>query len=910
MKIRRLSDWPIQTQLLVGPLLFFFISLLLAGSATFAMYQVQQTHTDMEASFGFLNHINRLNTLAVDMESGLRGFALAKDPDFLEPYDAAVAELPGLLTALRQYASDRPTQMAQIDVVERRLTDWQQIIAEPQIRALLDGRAPEITLTELEEGKSVFDTIREIVAEMQMTEQQILAQHTVRSRQAASDMLVGMGFVLVLGGISLMIARVIGRRIVGPVLLLGRAADQVANDDLSIQLPEDGYSELARTSRAFNQMVGALHAAHTELLAQTETLAEVAQAAERARSETVAVLNSVQDAIFLVATDRQVLWVNQRTEEMFGVDLLQMNQLTSKEWAEAFGKVFADGEGMRSLVLNAFEHPDRTISEFVAIKWPIPLELQMYSAPVLGPAGSHSGRVFAFRDVTKAREVDRMKSDFVSMVSHEFRTPLTSIKGYTDLLTSGEVGSLSEEQKEFLQIVHTNADRLMALVSDLLDISRLEQGRVELRSLPVDVGMLTQQALMALQLQMQEKEHQIELLVDPALPAVRGDSARISQILMNLLSNAYKYTPARGSITVSAAREGDFVRVSVADTGVGMSEEEQAQLFTRFYRAKNAATQDVGGTGLGLSIARMLVEMHGGQIRVQSASGAGTTFSFTLPIADEPAIDVVLPVVQTLSDNQAEAHVAVGSGEMILVVEDEPDMAELNRWHLTRAGYNVLLAANAQEGLEMAHTYLPDLILLDVLLPGTNGLTLLDWLKQDEATAAIPVLLLSILPDDGQGHKLGAVDYLNKPITSDFLLAHIRSILAAKHSPLILLADSNEHESAHIRQEMERGGYRILNVISQDEILRAMEQQQPDLLILDLQSSDLDALGILRAVRGKEQEHHLPVIFMVGMTETDSDYDFSALQAFSHSEFLTKPFSVAELAMLIGNHHLRQRNAI
>jgi signal transduction histidine kinase/DNA-binding response OmpR family regulator len=898
MNLRRLFDWPIQIQVLAGPLLFFAISLLLAGSATFAMYQVQQTHTELEESYKFLTNVNELSKLAVDMETGMRGYDLSHQASFLGPYNLASIKLPLLLNNLRAYASDSPTQLEQIDLLESRISEWQQTIADPRIRAIHEGRLPALTLTELEEGKSLFDSIRATVEEIKAAEQMALARHAKNSRQAARNMLLGMSIVAVLGALSLLASWLIGRRIVKPVRLLGSAADQVAQNDYSIHLPEDGSYELARTTRAFNQMVGALNEARSTLLDQARALEEQVHGVERARSEMDAVLNSVQDAIFLVGTDHQVLWANQRTQEIFGVDLMQMNKFTSAEWASAFAKVFVDGEGMRSLVLNAFEHPDRDVSEFVAIHWPQPRELKMFSAPVTGQGDAYHGRVFAFRDVTKEREVDRMKTDFVSMVSHEFRTPLTSIKGYTDLLTSGEVGEIGEDQKEFLQIVQTNADRLMALVNDLLDISRLEQGRVELRAVTVDMVPLIQGALVAQQLQFQSKQQQVAVNLASPLPPVRGDAARIAQIMTNLLSNAYKYTSAGGTITISAAREGDFLRVNVADTGVGLSEEEQAHLFTRFYRAKNAATQDVGGTGLGLSITHMLVEMHGGKICVQSQAGEGATFSFTLPIAT----DALPLVVNTMPENLQGAN-----NEMILIVEDEPDMAELNRWHLTHAGYHVLIASNASEGLEMAKLYSPDLILLDVLLPGTDGLTLLDWLKSDEATAAIPVLLLSILPDDGQGRTLGAVDYLNKPVTSDFLLAHIRTVFATRRSPLILLADSNLSESEHIRQDLHRGGYRTIAAATEEEVLLAVDEQQPDLLMLDLQSSALDALEILRAVRSKENENHLPVIFMAGITDTDSDHDRLALESFNHAEFLTKPFSSEELAMLIANQGLRQR---
>ena len=382
------------------------------------------------------------------------------------------------------------------------------------------------------------------------------------------------------------------------------------------------------------------------------------------------------------------------------------------------------------------------------------------------------------------------------------------------------------------------------------------------------------------------------------MPPVRGDAARISQILANLLSNAHKYTAEGGTITISAAREGKMLRISVADTGVGMTEEELSHLFTRFYRAKHPGTQDVGGTGLGLSITKMLVEMHGGTMAVQSVPEVGSTFSFTLPIAEVEEETALSPTDALL------AAMPNADGAVILMVEDEPDIAELNRWHLTRAGYHVLVAANANEGLEMAQSYEPDLILLDVLLPGTDGLTLLDWLKSDPQTASIPVLLLSILPDDGYGRTLGAVDYLNKPIPSDLLLNHVRAILVSKRSPLILLADSNVSERERIRHELHRGGYRTITAATTTDVLQAVEEQRPDLLVLDLQSSSLNALDVLAAVRSKEQAYHLPIIFMAGMADANSEYDLSELQALNPSDILAKPFSAEELAELIANQRL------
>ncbi|MBM4315269.1 MAG: cell wall metabolism sensor histidine kinase WalK, partial [Deltaproteobacteria bacterium] len=246
--------------------------------------------------------------------------------------------------------------------------------------------------------------------------------------------------------------------------------------------------------------------------------------------------------------------------------------------------------------------------------------------------GGYLGRLFVFRDVTHEREVERLKSEFVSLVSHELRTPLTSIVGYVNLLLDGDAGELNEEQISFLETVKRNSDRLTLLVSDLLDVSRIEAGAILLKSTEVDLVPLLQGVAECLRLQIESKKQILNIDVGSELPPVSGDTNRITQILTNLLSNAHKYTPPGGSIHITASLENEHVRISMKDTGIGLSKEEQNKLFTKFFRAENPATQKVGGTGLGLWITRSLVEMQGGEIKVTSAPGEGSTFSFTLPV--------------------------------------------------------------------------------------------------------------------------------------------------------------------------------------------------------------------------------------------------------------------------------------
>jgi PAS domain S-box-containing protein len=256
--------------------------------------------------------------------------------------------------------------------------------------------------------------------------------------------------------------------------------------------------------------------------------------------------------------------------------------------------------------------------------------VEYVSAPIQ-ERGEIIGAVVAFSDITERREVERMKDEFISLISHELRTPLTSINGYVALLLEGEAGPLAEEQREFLTIVRKNADRLMGLVNELLDLSRIEAGKVELNRARLDLGPLIRDVASSLRLQIEAKGQQLELDLADDLPSVWADPDRVTQILTNLVSNAHKYTPAGGSIFVRARGQDGRVRVEVRDTGIGLAPDEQAQLFTRFFRARNKATREVGGTGLGLAITRSLIELHGGEISVTSAPGQGSTFCCTLP---------------------------------------------------------------------------------------------------------------------------------------------------------------------------------------------------------------------------------------------------------------------------------------
>ena len=252
-------------------------------------------------------------------------------------------------------------------------------------------------------------------------------------------------------------------------------------------------------------------------------------------------------------------------------------------------------------------------------------------SPLRDEEQGFSGTVIVLRDVTAEQEIARVKNDFVSLVSHELRTPMTSIKGYTDLMLKGSVGELNDQQRRFMTIVKSNVDRMAELVSDLLDVSRLESGRMRLARERLDLASVVFETSQELVETLRQRELTLQFDLSPGLPRVYADHGRVIQVLLNLLSNAYRYTPAGGTITISVHQERDEVQVDVTDTGIGIPQQEQATIFERFYRVDHPVVQQQAGTGLGLPIAKSLIEMHGGRLWLRSKPGQGSTFSFTLP---------------------------------------------------------------------------------------------------------------------------------------------------------------------------------------------------------------------------------------------------------------------------------------
>jgi PAS domain S-box-containing protein len=611
-----------------------------------------------------------------------------------------------------------------------------------------------------------------------------------------------------------------------------------------------------------------------------ERMGGMLRAQREEASKSRAILEGIADGAMVADARGNVILLNAAAEEILGMSREEIagrpiHELSGlygtegdtwlaliKEWAQALP---AEGEP------TSFESQFKTEEKVVSV----------HMAPVL-MGDEFLGTVSVFRDITREVAVDRMKSDLISTVSHQLRTPMTSIKGYADLLYLETVGEINEAQRRFLSIIKSNADRLALLANDLLDISRIETGRIRLNVEFIHVSAIIHEIAASLRGEIEEKGLSLKLDIPESLLPIYGDRDRVTQILTNLVDNARHYTPAGGQITVSAQVRGNFLQVSVADTGIGIAPEDQEKIFDRFYRADSPLVQEVAGTGLGLSIAKSFVAMHGGEIWVESEPGHGSTFSFTLPLAERGKELEEFPA-------PSPSPLSLASSKRILVVEDEPDIAELIRYHLEGHGYRATTATRGEEALAKAHQEKPDLITLDILLPDMDGFEVLQRLKSDEETADIPVVILSIVPDRGDGFRLGAVDYVTKPIDEGRLLSAIGAILPKED--LILVVDDDRDTTRLVQEVLGRAGFTVRTANNGFEALAVARWEQPGLILLDLKMPGLDGYEILKRLKRDRATQDIPVVVVTGSV-TDEEVKRKKVLALGAAQFLTKPFVI------------------
>jgi signal transduction histidine kinase/ActR/RegA family two-component response regulator len=424
--------------------------------------------------------------------------------------------------------------------------------------------------------------------------------------------------------------------------------------------------------------------------------------------------------------------------------------------------------GWRSMLAVPL-HREQEIIGMLVVRRTVPGRFQDATIQLMATLASqstaaiHHARLFReLQDKSGELEVaGRHKSEFLASMSHELRTPLNAVIGFSDVLLEQMFGELNERQKAYIRDIRDSGTHLLELITEILDLSKVEAGRMELEPAPLSLPDLLEHGLVMVRERATRDGVTVSLDVAPEVGIVWADELKLKQVVINLLTNAVKFTEAGGSVDVTASIVGAEAQVLVRDTGIGIAEPEQQRIFEAFQRGGRAARTSPEGTGLGLTLSKRFVELHGGRMWMTSRVGVGSTFGFAIP-ARHPDGDAP-------HDGQAAVADAAGS-DLVLVIEDDRHSADLIALHLDGAGYRSALARDGAEGLELARRLRPRAVILDILLPRLDGWKLLTRLKADPATAACPVLVVSQLDERGKGLALGAADYLVKPVGRDELL--------------------------------------------------------------------------------------------------------------------------------------------
>lgn len=475
------------------------------------------------------------------------------------------------------------------------------------------------------------------------------------------------------------------------------------------------------------------------------------------------------------------------------------------------------------------------------------------------------------KTVLQAKEeverASKFKDQFLSTMSHELRTPLNAVLGFSDLLTEERYGPLNERQKRYVGHIQKGGKHLLSLINDILDLSRIEAGRLQLAIENVRVDFSLAEAVDTMRPLADKKSQTLAKLARGGL-SVRADATRFKQMLMNLMGNAIKFTPEGGLIEIDARQAGDEVRIEVRDSGPGIPPEEQKRIFEAFYRLRQN-DKAAEGTGLGLAITQRLVELHGGKLGIESEPGKGSCFYFTLPSATH--------VDRQETPGQA-ARTGPTKSARILVIDDDAAAAQLLQSHLTGAGYQVQLCPQADLALEMAARLQPDAMTLDIVMQPTNGWQLLSKLKGDARTAAIPVIMVTIIDQPATGALLGADEYVMKPVEKSTLFAAVERCLskrprrAEKCSVLVVEDDAPTRE--YVAELFSKEGYSVTSAANGVAARAQLKASFPDLVILDLILPDVSGLQLIAEWRADSRTMDMPIFVLTSKDVTAEEKQY------------------------------------
>ncbi|MHB8626526.1 MAG: response regulator [Aggregatilineales bacterium] len=483
-------------------------------------------------------------------------------------------------------------------------------------------------------------------------------------------------------------------------------------------------------------------------------------------------------------------------------------------------------------------------------------------AQVAGSFNKIAAELVTARD--QALDLSRAKSTFLATMSHELRTPLNAIIGYSELIEEECEDSGQAEYIPDLKKIQAAARHLLILINDILDLSKIEAGKMELYIEVVDVPKMINDIQSTVVPLVEKNGNMLEVTLSPDVSLMRADLTKVRQILFNLISNAAKFTK-QGRITLNVHHETisdvDWMVFQVSDSGIGMTPAQLGKLFQEFTQADSSTTRKYGGTGLGLAISKHFCQMMGGDITAESEYGKGSTFTVRLPVA--------VPKQETIAIDSS-GQVPEGA-RTVLVIDDDPATRDLLARFLLHEGYHVEVATNGKDGLQRARDTQPDVIILDVMMPGMDGWAVLSKLKADADLAPIPVIMISIAGDKSIGYALGAADYLAKPIGRDHLLKVLEKYECAKPVCTVLLIEDDPAMREMFRRALQKENLTVIEAADGRAGLQQVATHSPDLIFLDLMMPNMNGFEFVSELRRSVHGRSIPVVVVTAMDLTPQD---------------------------------------
>ncbi len=464
-------------------------------------------------------------------------------------------------------------------------------------------------------------------------------------------------------------------------------------------------------------------------------------------------------------------------------------------------------------------------------------------------------------------EANRHKSVFLANMSHELRTPLNAILGFSELLSDDARRYDVDTQHRFLEQIHSSGKHLLGLINDILDLSKVEAGQMDIHLQEVAVDESVQIVLATVEPLARTKEITLNTEPAPGLHLV-ADPSKLKQMLLNLVSNAIKFTPNGGRVTIRTRQVDSWIEIAVTDTGIGIAKSDLGRLFTEFQQLDAGPGREQEGTGLGLALTKRFAELHGGHVSVESVPGEGSTFILKLPAVAKKAIE-----------RPAQEPRRVGSSDpsrpLVLLVEDNPEAAEILAQHLETGGFRVSIARTGNEALAMAKDLKPVAITLDILLPEIDGWEVLTRLKADEATRDIPVLIVTVVDNPALGRALGALDYFVKPVDRGALLSRLEQYTfttKVKHGDVrVLVVDDESANLESLRALLEPAGFVVLTASGGKEGIDVARSERPQLILLDLLMPEVTGFDVVEALRADKATRSIPIMVLTAKELNDDD---------------------------------------